>query len=249
MKAGYRKKKKARVSIGKRMRLLMAAVLTMQMALSPVMAGTVSYAMEDISMEEAGGKNGEAADRENGQKAYSVSSNDVQSVSEGDAGQDSGQEDEAKLLYVKEAEDAELTNGARVSDAENASGGKMVGYIGTDGGSHADGSVTFKFTGVSAGSYELRVYYAVDSDNDRYFDIYVNGELKETQNKLPGTGSFTTPSVTPHSVTVELEDGANTVSFGCAEWYAPNLDKIEIYGVGDAFQDDTGKEDPDKPQD
>ena len=146
-----------------------------------------------------------------------------------------------KLLYAKEAEDAQLLNEARVTESEEASGGRMVGYIGTDGGSHADGMVVFTVAGVKAGSYELQVYYAVDKGDDRYFDIHVNGQVAETGNKLPGTGSFGTPSETPHSLSVELKDGVNTIGFGCEGWYAPNLDRIEIYGAEDIVWDEPGQ--------
>lgn len=186
MKTGNRKKMGTKTVPGRGLKLLMAAVLGIQMAVSSVMPGTVAYAVE-----------GE------------------------------------KLLYAEEAENAKLSYGAQAVEAGQASGRSMVGSIGTDGGNHGDGTVMFTVQGVKAGKYELRVYYGVSSDNDRFFDIKVNGELVETWNKLPGTGSFEIPSEEPHVLEIEMAEGDNTISFSCLEWYAPNLDRIQIYGAND----------------
>ena len=250
MKAGNRKKG-AKAAGRKRLCLLLVAILAIQMAVSPVMAGMVTYAME-----EAHADSEEAADTVNAvssgdaeSEAFTESTDEESVEAPEEASAVLAENEEApavpragqKLLYAREAEDAQLLNGARTTDAEKASGGKMVGYIGTDGGNHADGMVTFTMAGVKAGSYELCVYYAVDKSDDRYFDIHVNGQVIETGKKLPGTGSFDTPSEIPHSVVVDLKDGVNTVSFGCEGWYAPNLDCIEIYGAEEVVWDEPGQ--------
>lgn len=127
--------------------------------------------------------------------------------------------------FAMEAEDAELSGGAGSVTAEACSNGKYVGGVG--GG---NGVVTFNLNAATAGQKELRVYYATWSE--RQVSVTVNGNAVGNLT-CPGTGDWGIPSVEPQTINVTLNEGVNTIQLsGVDNAYAPNIDKIEIVGVG-----------------
>ncbi|MBP5197652.1 MAG: hypothetical protein J6033_01225, partial [Lachnospiraceae bacterium] len=131
------------------------------------------------------------------------------------------------IVFSKEAKDGVLTNGASsftVNDLATGNNVTVVG-VGTDNvQDRPNGTCTFTDVTVpSEGLYWLDIYYCADN-GDRYFDMYVNGEYKKVQ--CPASGPWYT--VGKYRVSVALLAGANELSFSCANWYAPNLQKIEV---------------------
>ena len=226
---------------GKAVRLAVSFIVLLNLALGPVAPGSGVYAMAEDSV-----SNGDMTLVQPGEDSVtggdltlvqpgedSVTGGDLtqvqpggDSVSNGDL-KTSKQEEEVPV-YEEEAENAVLAGGARIKECEEASGGALVHYLGSDAGNHEDGTASFTVTDVEAGNYELRFYYA-SSSNDRYFDIYVNDRQVSGGRQLVSTGSFEIPGKTPVIVDVELTEGENIIRFGCAGWYAPNLDRIQIF--------------------
>ncbi len=135
--------------------------------------------------------------------------------------------------YQAESSANVLGGTAAVASNSAASGGKYVGYVGLGAAN------TLTFTGVnapSAGTYRMVVTYAngelgAGASNyntnivDRYADISVNGGAATRvyfRNTL-GWSNFRTTVVD-----VALAAGSNTITFGNAAAYAPDLDQIQI---------------------
>ena len=97
-----------------------------------------------------------------------------------------------------------------------------VNNMGSDGGSHADNSVTFHAWMPRDGFYDLRVDF-VSGSQDRYFEVVVNGEVCEVP--CPG-GSW--DKLASAYAQIPLRKGRNILRFGNAAWYAPGLHKIVI---------------------
>ena len=119
-----------------------------------------------------------------------------------------------------EAEAGTLAGGAAVRTCTPCSGGQKVGNVGMGG------SVTFSnVTEASAGTYQLVISYCNgDASGSRNAVVTVNGTAKTVN--FPNTGGFTTPGTITISVT--LKAGSNTISFGNASAWAPDLDKIKV---------------------
>lgn len=131
-----------------------------------------------------------------------------------------GWQDFATPLLTLEAEDGVLAGNADVR-------GQKVGNLG-QWGNNPEGSVTFKNIDIKeSGEYILKVHYMSGSD-DRYYILSAAG--LDTTLPCPNTGSF--DSVGSVLVTIMLEAGAD-LKIG-SDWYAPDLDKVEIFEK-DAF--------------
>ena len=121
---------------------------------------------------------------------------------------------QAKVLRTLEAEKGEIASPA------SRSGGK-IGSLGKCGGT-AEGTVTFRNLELPAdGYYTLRLYYASGSD-DRYFTLTADGESFRLP--CPSTGGFDRFGTA--EIDIYLKTGGDLV-IG-SDWYAPDLDKIEI---------------------
>lgn len=116
-----------------------------------------------------------------------------------------------------------LQGGAVISsDSPEDSGRRHIGNLG--GGGPEYGSVQFNDVRVKAsGIYKLTAYYISGSD-DRYFTVGINGGAPVRLN-CPNSGGWSV--VGRIETLVALNEGSNTINFG-SDYYAPNLDKIEI---------------------
>lgn len=151
------------------------------------------------------------------------------------------EKDPVEYTYYKmEAEDAVLTGGAVIVDAENSSNKKIVGAVG--GGNN--GTITFTIDADVAGERTLHIYYS--TLGDRTFNVVVNGETT-----IPMTGASTNawyvPSATPLEVTVTLKEGKNTIQLTGDGSDAPNMDCIEIQLTEDEIAAMEGTEEPTEP--
>lgn len=102
-----------------------------------------------------------------------------------------------------------------------ASGGIVISHVGKRPAN------TLRFAGVTvpdAGSYTVTVYYV--SPNQRQAAIAVNGQPVTTPS-FPATGG-NGGSVGSLSIRLPLVAGANTVEFGNAIAWAPDLDRIVV---------------------
>lgn len=119
------------------------------------------------------------------------------------------------VLLTLEAEKGELAGGA-------SNAGKKVGNLGKCGGK-TEGTVTFRNLELPAdGYYTVRVRYASGSD-DRYFLLYTDGDSSKLA--CPSTGSF--DRFKTAEIDLLLKAGGD-LTIG-SDWYAPDLDKIEIF--------------------
>ncbi len=114
-----------------------------------------------------------------------------------------------------------IAGAARVLSCSGCADGEKVGYIGNGAANY----VTINNIDVtSAGSHTLTFAYCLDGS--RTFDISVNGGAG-TAVALTGT-SWTTPA--SHTMTVNLQAGANTIKFYNDSAYAPDLSEITVSG-------------------
>jgi len=107
--------------------------------------------------------------------------------------------------------------GARTSPA--ASGGSLVGYVGNGAANY----LQFNNVAGTPGSHSITVYYACGED--RSTQVSVNGGGTVTL-ATPSTGGYDTVGAV--SLTVALAAGANTIRFGNATGWAPDLDRIVV---------------------
>jgi hypothetical protein len=118
-----------------------------------------------------------------------------------------------------EAEVATL-GGTVIGEFSNYSSG--LGKAGNIGGGAAN-SVTFSNVTVpSTGTYQLEIDY--QTSGVRSYFMSVNGGA-ETELDLNGS-TFSDP--VPTVIPVQLHAGTNTISFGNASGYAPDLDRIVV---------------------
>ena len=123
-------------------------------------------------------------------------------------------------ILTLEAENGQLGGPASRS-------GKKVGNLGKCGGT-SEGTITFELTELPAdGWYTLRFHYSSGSD-DRYFNLTADGESYKLS--CPSTGSFSRFGTVDTDVSLKA---GGTLMIG-SEWYAPDLDKIEIFDSADS---------------
>jgi hypothetical protein len=117
-----------------------------------------------------------------------------------------------------EAEAGAIAGAARVASCTACSGGQKVGFIGNG----AANFVTLNVTPSAAGSRTLTIVYTLNGS--RSFFVSVNGGAAV---EVPLTGtSFATPFT--KTITVNLNDGSNSIKFFNNSAYAPDLDKISV---------------------
>jgi hypothetical protein len=121
--------------------------------------------------------------------------------------------------YEAEAPANTLGGNAGIADCSGCSSGKKIGNLG--GGTVAINDVTAP----EDGTYLLKLDY-VDGDSSRVIDLDVNGQT--IQIPVPGTNDNNWGVVQSLTVPVPLKAGANTLTFGNATDYAPDIDKITV---------------------
>jgi alpha-galactosidase len=129
----------------------------------------------------------------------------------------------ADAVYTREAEYARLKGGARLKAEYGASLLLKATNLGTNGGNRKDGQVVFTPRVKWGGLYWLTIHYT-SAAPDRTLTLSVNGGTAQTV-ACPGMYGDR-PMQT--RVQIDLKPGKNTLAFGCADWYAPDLDKITI---------------------
>jgi hypothetical protein len=121
-----------------------------------------------------------------------------------------------------EAEAGTLSGGARIANCAACSGGKKVGFIGNG----ANNTVTIGKVNVSSsGNFQVEIDYL--TSGARTFFITVNGGAP-LQLRLNGT-SFSTRAKT--TISLPLTAGANRITFGNPNAFAPDLDRIVVNGT------------------
>ncbi|KOU73310.1 cellulosome protein [Streptomyces sp. MMG1533] len=131
-----------------------------------------------------------------------------------------------------EAASATLSGGAKVVDSAHASAGSYIGLLGNSPASTAQFTVNVP----RSGRYLLVVHYAHNDRRD-------NGHAYNTD-IMSRTADITVGSGAPRKVTfkntwssddywtvgvpVDLKQGSNSVTFGNASAWAPNIDRIEL---------------------
>lgn len=123
-------------------------------------------------------------------------------------------------FYEAEAANNQLGGAAVVANAALCSGRKKAGYIG-----NGDAN-SLTFTGITVpetGSYEVILYYC--TGENRNVTVAVNGETIDTFRAV-STGSYGVAGLL--AMTLELVQGENTITFGNASGYAPDIDRIAI---------------------
>ncbi|MFI6623462.1 fibronectin type III domain-containing protein [Streptomyces sp. NPDC050528] len=121
--------------------------------------------------------------------------------------------------YEAEASGNTLTGNATVAGCDGCSGGQKVGNLG--GGEVAINHVSAP----KDGTYLLKLDY-VDGDSSRVIDLTVG----DTTLQIPVPGTNDNDWGAPQSLTVpvSLKAGDNTLRFGNATDYAPDIDKITV---------------------
>ena len=114
-----------------------------------------------------------------------------------------------------------------------------LGDLGSDGGSRADGYVTFYPWLPAEGFYELELQY-VSGARDRYLEVSVNGDVTDVP--CPGDDWNALGAA---RVLLPMKRGFNTVRFGNAAWYAAGLYKIRITGEADTDPPGTNRKERD----
>ncbi|WP_211270807.1 CBM35 domain-containing protein [Streptomyces yerevanensis] len=133
-----------------------------------------------------------------------------------------------------EGADATLAGGARLESSSYASAGSYIGWLGNSAASTAQ----FKVDAPKAGRYMLVVSYANNDRRDnghsyntdimsRTADITVGG----TTRKVTFKNTWGWDDYWTLGVPVDLAKGENTVTFGNATAWAPNIDRVELAPV------------------
>lgn len=134
-----------------------------------------------------------------------------------------------------QAENGTLAGRAVIQSNTWASGGKEVGYIG-NGGSN---TLTFGNVAVSvAGRYTVVIHYA-ENDRSGTGNYNTNVESRTAQlsvnagtaTTLTFRNSYSWSDFWTLPVTVTLNAGTNTLTFGNSSGYAPDIDYIEVAPV------------------
>ncbi|WP_461008410.1 CBM35 domain-containing protein [Streptomyces capparidis] len=133
-----------------------------------------------------------------------------------------------------EGAQAALTGGARLVDSPHASGGSYIGWLGNG----ADSKAAFTVDAPRAGRHLLVVHYAHNDRRDnghayntdivsRTADITAGG----TTRRVTFKNTWSWDDYWTLAVPVDLARGSNTITFGNAAAWAPNIDRIELAPV------------------
>ncbi|WP_207915430.1 hypothetical protein [Micromonospora sp. 15K316] len=120
--------------------------------------------------------------------------------------------------YEAEATTNTLSGNASVAGCAACSGGQKVGNLYLGGKVQINGVTVRK-----AGIYTINVAYV--SGDRRSVTVHSN-DGNGTSLTFPSTGDWGT--VETVSVQLALRAGANTVTFDSADWYAPDIDRIDV---------------------
>ncbi len=119
-----------------------------------------------------------------------------------------------------EAEVSDYYNGfIQISENPAYSGGRKIGYIGTDGGYLLFNNIKAS----KAGEHEMTIFYTTALERSAM--ISVNGEAPVKVDFKP-TGSWT--KVAQKNISVNLKAGDNTIKLYNDEFWAPDIDRIII---------------------
>ncbi|MFI1034067.1 cellulosome protein [Streptomyces sp. NPDC020951] len=131
-----------------------------------------------------------------------------------------------------QAASAVLAGGARLVDSVHAFGGSYIGELGNSPSSTAE----FTVHAPTAGRHLLVVHYAHDDRRDNGH-AYNTDIVSRTADITVGAGAprrvafkntWSSDDYWTLGVPVDLEKGANRVTFGNASAWAPNIDRIEL---------------------
>jgi hypothetical protein len=125
----------------------------------------------------------------------------------------------AGTSYEAEAGGNTIAGQAGARTSPGASGGSLVGYVGNGAANY----LQFNSVAGTAGSHSITVYYACGED--RSTQVSINGGGAVTL-ATPSTGGYDTVGAV--SLTVALTAGANTIRFGNATGWGPDLDRIVV---------------------
>ncbi len=134
--------------------------------------------------------------------------------------EDPDTDNENYTYYEAESSNNTLSGTAVTATAVMCSGGKKVGYIGRGQNN------TLTFNGITveeAGEYEIVLFYC--SGETRKVTVTVNGADAQ---EVTGLNSHSWDSYASVSFTVYLNAGQNTITFGNASYYAPDIDRIGV---------------------
>ncbi|MEU9063044.1 CBM35 domain-containing protein [Streptomyces sp. NPDC048430] len=140
--------------------------------------------------------------------------------------------DSGVLTY--EGAEAELSGGARLVAGAHASDGSYIGWLGNSDANKA----VFTVDAPQDGAYVLVMRYGHNDRRDnghayntdimsRTADVTVGGRTQ----KVTFKNTWSWDDFWTLGVPVELKKGANTVTFGNASAWAPNLDRIQLAPV------------------
>ncbi|RSM49127.1 hypothetical protein DMA12_05290 [Amycolatopsis balhimycina DSM 5908] len=118
-----------------------------------------------------------------------------------------------------EAEAGTLGGQAAVRSSSGASGGSLVGYVGSGTANY----LQFNGVNATAGAHPVTIFYA--SGEARSLTVSVNGGTAVSVT-TPGTGGWDT--VGSVQVTLNLTAGTNTLRLGNPSGWAPDIDRIVV---------------------
>jgi hypothetical protein len=119
----------------------------------------------------------------------------------------------------------QLIAGSRVISRNNASGGKVIGYLG-QGSSFEFGNLSVP----SAGKYGVTVFVLNGDKLARKAQVNLNGSpVKEVS--VAGSGNWDNPKRWAVRFDLQLQAGKNRLGFGNSSGWAPNIDAMKIEGA------------------
>jgi hypothetical protein len=121
--------------------------------------------------------------------------------------------------YEAEAGGNTLGGQAAVRSSSGASGGALVGYVGSGSANY----LQFNNVNATAGAHVVTIFYA--SGEARSLTASVNGGAAVSVS-TPSTGGW--DAVGSVSVTLTLAAGVNTIRLGSPSGWAPDLDRIVV---------------------
>ena len=137
----------------------------------------------------------------------------------------------------------QLAGGSRVISRNNASGGKVIGYLGR-GSSFEFGNLSV----TSAGRYGLTVYVLNGDKATRKAQVSLNGAtIKEIA--VAGSGDWTKPKRWALKFDLQLKAGKNRLGFTNSSAWAPNVDAMRLEGATVTPPVDPNPTDPKPPTD
>lgn len=130
--------------------------------------------------------------------------------------------------YEAEAPANTLLGSARTSVYPNASGGVIVQTLGTWGGTVGEGALRFNdVIAPASGTYALTFYYAQPNDEPTRTAVVTASGSGSVSVTVAGNATC----CSAQRIRVELDAGANSVTFSNPSGHAPAIDKIVISAV------------------